>query len=100
MSLCALQEVNLTDERLDDLRPTIDIAYLAKAKNDNTRGVALAVKNNLHPQRCLELEEPDVDIVWCIVNIGPLKVMVASAYCTPAPSNDSLKKLIGNVKKV
>ena len=103
LSLVAVQETGLTEEKIEEIsRSSDDTDFIGKAAGDSLRGVALIANKTLHAQRvpCLEVDDLDY-IVWAIMKLDKLNVLVCSLYCSPSTGNTqtlTLQRLIANIE--
>ena len=96
ISLVALQETKLNQSQLDSLGNFKNLESFFVPKLDHTYGVGLLISPLLLPQRVKDLEEPDCDIIWCVITIKNSPVLVASAY-TPPNNLLKCKNLLANI---
>ena len=98
ISLMALQEVKITKDKISSVTLSGGMQKFLSPKTDKTSGVGLLIHSNLRPQRMQNLEEPDLDIVWCMVKLGSFNTLIASVYCPPLNEDvTTLKKILANM---
>ena len=96
ISLVALQETKLNQDQLNSLDKFSNLESFFSPKLEQTYGVGLLISQLLLPERVTKLEEPDCDILWCLINMNCSSVLVASAY-VPPNNVTKLKKLLLNI---
>ena len=97
VSLIALQETILDEEKVNSLEKFQNLESFILPKTQGTYGVGLIISPQHQPQRVLQLEEDDCDIVWCLIKVNDLCVLTASAY-SPPNNVQKFLKLLSNIK--
>ena len=83
ISLIALQETKLYEDRIDSLDEFQNHEHFILPKTQETYGVGLLISPQHYPQSILELQEANCDIIWCLIKVKDTCVLTASAYCPP-----------------
>ena len=66
----------------------------------NDRGVSLSIRKSFAPQRIIELEDDDVDIIWATFNYNSKTMLVGNVYVNPnVSSSNNLKDCLLNINR-
>ena len=65
----------------------------------NDRGVSTSVKQNLLPQRIVELEDGDVDALWVSFNINSRATLLGNFYTNANSTTNNIHATLLNIDK-
>ena len=98
ISLMALQETKITKDKIASFKMSGGMQHFFSPMTKDKSGVGLLIHSMLQPQRVKELEEEELDLVWCMAKVGSLNTLVASVYCPPINEDvGTLKKILSNM---